>query len=217
MAENLMTQHSILRERERKRRRKEFLLRSTNSSTIQMDVRANVQDNSHRNVYYNLDKKSFIGQLNGFTKFLVALGTLESADYGLVFNEALGGGLGRVLGGDLSSSNSGGSSGGSSGSSDRHSDSGDNNSVVRSLSDSAISADRDGAGGGSVSSSSSSDVPVFKSYHSLKYVHIPPTVRVSTSDSTVRVGTKKNLGGSKIFYFDRLQTGDTFVLEQGSS
>ena len=79
MAENFMAQHSILRE---KNILENSIKKNTSSTiTINSNNNNNVSNNnifSHKEVFYNFDKKKFIGKLNGFTKFLISLGTLNS-------------------------------------------------------------------------------------------------------------------------------------------
>ena len=75
MAENFLTAHSIIREQ----KIAEYNLKIEQNSTINIDDKIQSKRNfGHGEVFYNFDKKKFVGKLNGFTKLLIALGTLNS-------------------------------------------------------------------------------------------------------------------------------------------
>ena len=80
MAENFLTAHSIIREKNTD----EYNLNNKVNSTINIDEKkysgkTQIRKKSgHGEVFYNFDKKKFVGKLNGFTKLLIALGTLNS-------------------------------------------------------------------------------------------------------------------------------------------
>ena len=80
MAENFLTAHSIIREKNIA----EYNLKIEQNSTINIDDKnysGKIQSKrnfGHGEVFYNFDKKKFVGKLNGFTKLLIALGTLNS-------------------------------------------------------------------------------------------------------------------------------------------
>jgi hypothetical protein len=79
MAENFMTEHSKIR----KKRNTQPIY---NGTTINLNISHSmnfVTENigkaqKNDEVYYNFDKEKFIGNLNGMTKFFVALGSLDS-------------------------------------------------------------------------------------------------------------------------------------------
>ena len=80
MAENFLTAHSIIREKNIN----EYNSKNKLNSTINIAEKKNsgktqtIKKSGHGEVFYNFDKKKFVGKLNGFTKFLIALGTLNS-------------------------------------------------------------------------------------------------------------------------------------------
>lgn len=76
MAENFMSAHSILRQEKIKNK-------TENENTLNGTIENIIENNGfdlHGNgeVFYNFDKKKFVRSINGMTKFLIALGTLNS-------------------------------------------------------------------------------------------------------------------------------------------
>jgi hypothetical protein len=83
MAENFMTEHSKIR----KKKYVEPIYYETNATTTNVNTSLAIkfftgniepQKIEDEEVYYNFDKEKFIGNLNGMTKFFVALGSLDS-------------------------------------------------------------------------------------------------------------------------------------------